>query len=100
MSVLLPVFLCMLSGLQRSLADTVAVGEPAVFMCGGASETQQCILPGKRKKLHPNCSAPEQTSWAFKSYSDISIISVFIAYVKFCMGCCMTAFLFLKRKVT
>lgn len=53
MSGLLSVFLCMLLGLQRSLADTVAVGEPVVFMCGGASERQQCILPGKSKKLHP-----------------------------------------------
>lgn len=71
MSVLLPVFLCMPSGLQRSLADTVAVGEPVVLMCGGTSERQQCILPGKRKKLHPNCSAFEQNSCAFKSYIDI-----------------------------
>lgn len=82
MSVSLPVFFCTLPGLQRSLADTVAVGEPVVFMRGGASERQQCILPGERQELHPQCFAPDHNSCAFKSYGDTSVITVFIAYIK------------------
>lgn len=66
MLALLSVFLGTLSGLQCSAADTVAVGESVVFMCGWASERQQCILPGERNKLHQNCYAPEQKSNVFK----------------------------------
>lgn len=62
MSVLLLVFLCVLSGLQCSPADTVAVGEPVMFMRGGASERQQCILPGEINKLHPTCYSKELKS--------------------------------------
>lgn len=39
--------LCVLSGVQRSPADPVAVGEPAVHVCGAASQRQHGVLPGE-----------------------------------------------------
>lgn len=44
--------LCALSGLQCSPADSVAVGEPAVCVCGAAPQRQHGVLPGE---------APNQT---------------------------------------
>lgn len=68
----------MLSGIQCSPADTVAVGEPVVFVCGGASERQQCILPGELKNLHQNCFSNELKS---------QLVNLSISFAHFYVGC-------------
>lgn len=41
----------LLSGLQCSPADPVAVGGPALLVCGAASQRQHGVLPGEAEIL-------------------------------------------------